>query len=329
MAIEDLLKTIQQSQMLGKQSGLHSQLAELAKSQEVWKKRLIGSNMLGDIAKTLKIQEAYNKSHLFNMGDIAKNWAAISKPILPDSTLSAIRSIGLQHQQIFSQFKAASEALQKIAIPNHFPSLQIALRGITSQMASVSAATRRWDLIEDFEEISNEAVSIGESITDKGTITGNDIEIIKDFLGRIETKIDTKDTDWFSLLLKWMAVIGFVLALIAEARNWVDKPEAASKQDIKQLKKDVYEKLESKLKERNDSSFTNRACWVRYKPLSQSKPFTLLSEDCNVVILSVRHKWAYISYINPKDSLAETGWVLKKYLYSIVKGRRQDESLFQ
>lgn len=123
--IEDLLKTIQQSQMLGKQLGLHSQLAELAKSQEVWKKSFTGINMLGDIAKTLKIQETYNKSHLFGMGDIARNWAAISKPVLPDTTLAAIQGIGRQHQQIFSQFKAASEALQKIAVPNHFSSFKL------------------------------------------------------------------------------------------------------------------------------------------------------------------------------------------------------------
>lgn len=183
-------------------------------------------------------------------------------------------------------------------------------------MATVSTATRRWDLIEDFEEISNEALSIGESITDRGAITGNDIEIIKDFLGRIETKIDTKDTDWFSLLLKWMAVIGFVLAIIAEARNWIDKPEAATMRDIEQFKKEVYEKLETKLTEHRDSSLTNRPCLVRNKPLPRSKPFTRLPENCSVVILSIKHKWAYISYINPKDNLAETGWVLKKYLYS-------------
>jgi hypothetical protein len=245
--INELLKTIQQFQVLGKQLGLHSQLAELVKSQEVRKKSFSGLNMLSDITKTLKIQETCNKAHLFGMGDIAKNWAAISKPILPDSTLSAIRNIDFQHQEIFSQFKTASEALQKIAIPNHFSSLQIALQGITSQMASVSSTTRRWDLIEDFEEISNEAMSIGESITDKSTITENDIETIKDFLGKIETKIDTKDTDWFSLLLKWMAVIGFVLALIAETRNWGDKPGTATKRNLEQFKKEVYEKLESKL----------------------------------------------------------------------------------
>lgn len=127
--IEDLLKTIKQTQTLGKQLGLHSQLAELAKSQEIWKKNLTGLNMFQDIAKTLKIQETYNKSHLFSMGDIAKNWAAIAKPVLPDSTLAAIQGIGRQHQQIFSQFKTASEALQKIAIPNHFSGLQTALQG--------------------------------------------------------------------------------------------------------------------------------------------------------------------------------------------------------
>ena len=176
--IEDLLRTIQQSQMIGKQLGLHSQLAELAKSQEVWKKNFTGLTMLGDIAKVLKNQETYNKSHLFNMGDIAKNWTAISKPFLPDTTLAAIQGICRHHQQIFSQFRTASEVLQKITKPNHFSSLQTALQGIASQMAVVSATTKRWDLIEDFEKISKKAISIGESITDKGAITGNDIDVI-------------------------------------------------------------------------------------------------------------------------------------------------------
>jgi hypothetical protein len=116
--------------MLIKQPGLHSQLAEIARSQEVWKKTFTGFNMFHDIAKTLKIQEIYKKSHLFSMGDTLKNWAALSKPIFPDSTLAAIQSINLQHQHIFLQFRTASEALQKIAIPNHFSSLQIALEGI-------------------------------------------------------------------------------------------------------------------------------------------------------------------------------------------------------
>lgn len=272
--IEDLLKTIKQSQTHGKQFGLHSQLTELAKSQEIWKKNFVELNMFQDIAKTLKIREIYNKSHLFGMGDIAKNWAAIAKPVLPNSTFAAIQSIGQQHQQIFLQFRTASEALQKIAIPNHFYDLQSALQGITGQMASVSAAKRRWDLIENFEEISNEAVSIGENITDKGAITGKDIEVIKDFFSRIEAKVDAKDTDWFSLLLKWMAVIGFVLVIIAEARNWIDKPEAASNQGIEQLKKEVYERLATKMSEQNDSNLTNRLFWVRYKLLLQTRcPF--------------------------------------------------------
>ncbi len=129
-------------------------------------------------------------------------------------------------------------------------------------------------------------MSIGESITDTSSVNGNDIEIIKDFLGRIETKIDSKETDWFSLLLKWMAIIGFVLAIIAEARNWVDRPEAASKQDVEQLKKDIYKKLESRLTEQNDSNLTNRPCSGRYKPLPRSQSFTRLPENYKVVILS-------------------------------------------
>ena len=39
-----------------------------------------------------------------------------------------------------------------------------------------------------------------------------------------------------------------------------------------------------------------------------------LPKNFDVIILQINHKWAFISYINPKDNLMETGWVMKKYL---------------
>ena len=91
-------------------------------------------------------------------------------------------------------------------------------------------------MIEDFAGISNEAVSISEDITDKGAVTGKNIELIKDFCDQIEAKADAKDTDWLYLLFKSMAMIGWVLTIIAETGNWLDKPEDTPLQDIEQLK---------------------------------------------------------------------------------------------
>jgi len=39
-----------------------------------------------------------------------------------------------------------------------------------------------------------------------------------------------------------------------------------------------------------------------------------LPADFEVIILQINHKWVYVSYLNPKDNLPETGWILKKYV---------------
>jgi len=36
-----------------------------------------------------------------------------------------------------------------------------------------------------------------------------------------------------------------------------------------------------------------------------------------VVVLQINHKWAFVSYTNPKDNLMETDWVMNKYLDKI------------
>ncbi|MDQ0105800.1 hypothetical protein J2T02_000894 [Chitinophaga terrae (ex Kim and Jung 2007)] len=46
----------------------------------------------------------------------------------------------------------------------------------------------------------------------------------------------------------------------------------------------------------------------------KSTVLAILDGTIKVVVLQEVHKWVYISYINPADNLAESGWILKKYL---------------
>ena len=40
----------------------------------------------------------------------------------------------------------------------------------------------------------------------------------------------------------------------------------------------------------------------------------LLPKDFDVIVLQINHKWAFVSFIDPKDNLTQTGWVMKKYI---------------
>lgn len=50
------------------------------------------------------------------------------------------------------------------------------------------------------------------------------------------------------------------------------------------------------------------------KPNSKTINITSLPKGFDVIVLQINHKWVFVSYINPKDNLMETGWVMKKYL---------------
>lgn len=50
------------------------------------------------------------------------------------------------------------------------------------------------------------------------------------------------------------------------------------------------------------------------KPKTKTMVITSLPKGFEVVVLEINHKWAFVSYTNPKDNLMETGWVMKKYL---------------
>lgn len=50
------------------------------------------------------------------------------------------------------------------------------------------------------------------------------------------------------------------------------------------------------------------------KPKSKTDLLNILPKGFDVIILQINHKWAFVSYINPKDNLMEKGWIMKKYL---------------
>jgi len=310
--LDDIIKSIKHIQNISEQMGLASRLKEFAKAEEVWKNNLSGIRMLTEIANSFKRQAIFNRSHFSGIDNIAKTIASMPKFEIPTTAFDAIRAISKQHEQIFRNLRNFTQAMQPSF--GQINSLQIALSGISGQLATIAAAQKKWNLLTDFEEISNEAIVINERIIDDEGITYEVLNEIKSFLERIGIRVDKIDADASSIFWKTLAILCFILAVVGELRNWTPKANYATKEEVESIIKNQFSTFESKLKIQNEYRTTNRVCKVMWKPKRKSLILDTLPVDYDVIVLQCKHKWIYVSYISPKDNLPQTGWVLKKYL---------------
>jgi hypothetical protein len=199
---------------------------------------------------------------------------------------------------------------------NQLNLLQNSLKSFTGQLTELAAHKNRWDIIQDFDTISNETVLVSNQIdsNNNNNFCSDDLNEIKIFLKTIEEKIDQKDTDIFSIFLKIIAVIGFILALKSEYYILNSKPESVTKDDLEALKKELVQSLETKLNSRKIQKTINTNCLVKLKPKLKSYTIAKLAKHADVVVIQVSKKWAYVSFVNQSDNLQCTGWVMKKYL---------------
>ncbi|WP_369765201.1 hypothetical protein [Flavobacterium sp. WC2429] len=312
-SITQLAKSFQQQEKTLKNFSGIGMLTELAKNiqqQERYTKNSGSAGILTDLAKSMQQQTASNLS--FSAFD------ALTKSMrfaIPQPTLDAIISINRNHTQLFGNLRNITEAFTKNQSTfSQINNLQFAVSGISGQLASMAAAQRKWNLIDDFEEITEEAVSLNERIFDENGVTSQGLNELKEFFQRIEIKVDKIDADANALFWKLLALLSFILAVTGEARNWLPKPDYATKQEVATLIKEQFGIYEKKLKEDKEYRITRRVCKVMSKPRFRSFEIEKLPIDFEVTVLQVNHKWIYVSYFNPSDNLPQTGWIMKKYL---------------
>jgi hypothetical protein len=276
--------------------------------------------------KEFKLQEFYAKTESLNsilqankLTDLhtiskALNWK--SKLDIATEKFETLSSIMQKHDKLFEN----SISLQALSTLNKSHAqlnlLQNSLKSFTGQLTELAAHKNRWDIIQDFDTISNETVLLSNQIenNNNNNLCSDDLNEIKTFLKTIEAKIDQKDTDIFSIFLKIIAVIGFILALKSEYYILNSKTESVTKDDLEALKKELVQSLETKLNSRKIHKITSTHCLVKLKPKLKSYTIAKLTKGVDVVIVQISKKWAYISFINPSDNLQCTGWVMKKYL---------------
>ncbi|QDK77623.1 hypothetical protein EXU85_03050 [Spirosoma sp. KCTC 42546] len=188
--ISEMLKA--QERMTSGFGGLNTitQLAKNFQQQETSIRNLSGISMLTELAKSMQQQERFTKNwgSIGMMADLTKSIQqqigsnpsfsaidALTKSIrfaIPQTTLDAITSINRQHSLLFGNLRNITETFTKNkSVFSQINNWQFAISGISGQLASIAAAQRKWDLIDDFEEITEEVVSLNERIFDKDGVT--------------------------------------------------------------------------------------------------------------------------------------------------------------
>jgi hypothetical protein len=314
--IDDILKSAQWHQSIQKSLGLSSQLTEMMKAQASITKSLSGVSMITELAKSMQQHhKMFENPTLSAIEAMTKGLSLQAKFAIPQTTLDAISSINRQHEQLFGNLRSITEAINKNqAVFNQINSWQFAISGISGQLAAIAASQKKWDLIDDFEEITEEAVSLNERIFDENGVTKEGLNELKAFFQRIEIKVDKIDADANALFWKLLALLSFIIAVMGEARNWLPKPEYATKQEVETVIKEQFGIYEKKLKEDKEFRITSRVCKVMSKPRLKSLVIERLPIYFEVTVLQVNHKWVYVTYFSPVDNLPQTGWIMKKYL---------------
>lgn len=308
MNINDILKNQNFAQKINNQINPFDSITKILSSTN-WTKQ----------TDTLKMTEALLKgvSTYNNIGasayEMTKLINAQPKFTIPTTALDLINSIGNQNSRLFEGMNSALEMSKSITTAIEIPNLQFALSGLSAQLAKIASSQQKWDILEDFDEITEEAVSINDRIIEEQGLSNENLEYLNEFLSRIEVKIDNQDKSSSAIFWKVLALISFILAITSEIRNWTPKPEFATQEEVDKTITKHFSNFEKKLKEQKEYRITNRKCKVFLKPKSKSKVVVNIEKGFEFVVLNVNHKWIYVSYLNPNDNLPETGWIMKKY----------------
>ncbi len=287
----------------------------LLNTQEQIAKSFSGINMMAEIAKSMKHQRMFANPALSAIEAVTKSMSFKPNLALPQTAIDAITSISRQHDQLFGNLRSISETITKNQpVFSQINSWQFAISGISGQLASIAASQQKWDILDNFEEITEEAVLLNERIYDENGVSKEGLIELKEFFQRIEIKVDKIDADANALFWKLLTLLGIILAFTGEIRNWLPKPEYATKKEVETVINDQFKLYESKLKEENEIRTIKRECKVLIKSKMKSIVIEKLPCDFEIVVLQINHKWVYVSYFSPKDNLPQTGWFKKKYL---------------
>lgn len=313
--LDNILKLAQWKQNIRISLGFRTQVSEMLKAQERITNSFSGVSMIAEIAKSRHHQKMFVSPTLSAIEAITKSMDIESKFGIPQTTLDTITSINHQYEQLIGGVRAMTEAL-KIQSPvlAQIKSLNFALSGISGQIAAIAAQQRNWTIIDDFEEVTEQAIGFSENLTKEVTEEQKrQFQILLTLVIAFVKKYGVQGLLIIDIILRFASIHQYYDFL-------KDKPELPTKKEVNQIsiKQDsvihFISLVNEQLKQANEYRITNRECLVRLKPKLKTLSLSKLPRDFELIVIQIHYKWVYVSYFDPIDNLPQTGWIMKKYL---------------
>ena len=314
-SLDSIIKSTNFAQKISTQLGISNSMMEMLHSQELWQNKLSAITMNDAVFKSIAHQQNYFPKNIGGLDTLSKTVAMQAKLFqIPQSTLDAIKGISQIHENIFGNLKDISSIFE-----SHKPylaqinSLQFAMSGISGQIAAIAAKSNQWNLLDEFEDINEQAFEITNSFTSDLALTEEESIRFEQLIEKIISFYHKNKKFGVNALLFISVMVN--LMNIHQYYDFVkSKPEHVTKIDLIKFEKKIQQSIELKLKEIKEYRTTNRVSKVMLKPKTKTIIVTSLPKGFDVIVLQINHKWAFVSYINPNDNLMETGWIMKKYL---------------
>lgn len=314
-SLDDLIKNSKISQNLNNNLGMNNALTQLLESQVSLHEKLgmsIGQTLLNSIDKHTFLPPRYNTGIDSFLNSISIQADAYK---IPSTAFDAFKGISFVQTSFFDDLKGLSKVIIESQMPflNQVNNLQFAMTGISEQILKIATHHSNWQLINDFEEINEQAFNFTDNLNSDSVFSEEEsikfqnlIDAVFDFIQKYK-HIGRKAYNFLELIVLLYSVYQMY-------ESFQTKAETITKEDISKSEKRMLQAIELRLKDHKEYRVTNCISKVMFKPRAKTMVVTSLPKGYEVVVLEINHKWAFVSYRNPKDDLMETGWVMKKYL---------------
>jgi hypothetical protein len=314
-SLDAIIKSTNFAQKINNQLGISNSMMKMMNSHEQWQDKLSAITMNDAVSKVIAQQHNYFPKNISGLDALSKTVAMQTKLFqIPQPTLDVIKGISQMHESIFGNLKGITSILEShktyLAQIN---SLQFAMSGISGQIAAIAAKNNQWNLLDEFENINEQALEITNNFTSDITLTEEESIRFEQLIEKIILFYNKNKKFGVNALLFISVMVN--LMNIHQYYDFVKpKHEPITKEDLIKFEQKIQKSIELKLKEMKEYRTTNRVSKVMLKPKTKTIVITQLPKDFDVIVLQINHKWAFVSYINPSDNLMETGWIMKKYL---------------
>lgn len=305
----------------GLADAMKSQTRVIRLMQDQWKNQFRGLSIANDLAKTLSSQAL----PVIRLNQFEESIQRVLKTnqLWSNELSDRLKTLQLQQFNFQNQIQQAAQQYLKSTQFAQLQGLQSALSNAAAQIVRLGVQHQKFNILRDFESISSNLIRVNEQIISSKNITRDDLQELKELISNVEVRIDVKDNDFLSILIKWITILTFIWGIISTAKEFANEDSQVTKKDLEDFRIQIIEQIKASNDLQFDSTETrlvSRHCNLRVKPNNRCFIIRVLNPEESVEIINTKGKWVQVKVLDMSDSTVNYGWVFKKYL---IKTKRQ------